>query len=262
MSAKKRSYKSTSRSKRNNEIEFLKEALWANGHAAEEGPKKKSWSTKDLKNIRPKTVAQEEMFQAWFSGKHLCASGSAGTGKTFLAFYLALNELFTQRTRRIIIVRSAVATRDLGFLPGTLEEKTAQYELPYHDILWELIGRSSTYQDMKDAGLIEFMTTSFVRGLTWDNAIVIIDEGQNMTFHEINSIMTRIGENTRIILTGDIRQTDLTESKKHLGTEGMSQALRVFENMDSFASVHFTKYDIVRSEFVKSWIVACEHITP
>lgn len=258
MSAKKRSYK---RARRNEDIEFLKEALNANGHAIEEGPKKKTWSIKDLKSIKPKTAAQEEMFQAWFSGKHVCASGSAGTGKTFLAFYLALNEYLQQRTRRIIIVRSAVTTRDLGFLPGTLEEKTAQYELPYHDIAWELIGRASTYQDMKDAGIIEFMTTSFVRGLTWDNAIVIVEEAQNMTFHEINSIMTRIGENTRIIVTGDTKQTDLNEGKKHLGLEGMSQAIRVFDNMDSFASVHFTKHDIVRSEFVKSWIVACEHIT-
>lgn len=260
MSAKKRSYKKSTRSRKNEDVEFLKQALYANGHASTEGPKKKSWSTKDLKNIKPKTDAQEELFQAWFAGKHLCASGSAGTGKTFLAFYLALNELFTQRVNRIIVVRSSVATRDIGFLPGTLEEKTAQYELPYHDICEELIGRFSTYQDMKDAGLIEFMTTSFIRGLTWDNAIIIIDEGQNMTFHEINSIMTRIGENTRIILTGDTKQTDLSESKKHLGTEGMSQAIRVFNNMGSFASIHFTKYDIVRSEFCKQWIVACEEL--
>ncbi len=261
MSAKKRSYTKSTKSRRNEEIEFLKEALYANGHALEEGPKKKKWSTQDLKNIRPKTDAQEDMFQAWFSGKHVCASGSAGTGKTFLAFYLALNEYLQQRTQRIIVVRSTVATRDVGFLPGTLEEKTAQYELPYHDITWELLGKSSSYQDLKDAKVIEFMTTSFIRGLTWDNAVVIIDETQNMTFHEINSIMTRIGENTRIILTGDTKQTDLNEGKKHLGLEGMSQALRVFDHMDSFASVHFTKHDIVRSEFVKSWIVAVEHIT-
>lgn len=255
MSAKKRSYK---KSKRNDEVEFLKQALFANGHAAEEGPKRKSWSTKDLKTIKPITAAQEETFHEWFNGKHLCLSGSAGTGKTFLAFYLALNELFNSRARRIIIVRSTVATRDIGFLPGTIEEKTMMYELPYHDIMWELIGRPSTYQDMKDTGDIEFMTTSFVRGLTWDNAIIIVDEAQNMTFHEINSIMTRIGENTRIIVTGDTKQTDLTEGKKHLGLEGMTQALKVFNDMSTFANVHFTKHDIVRSEFVKAWIIACE----
>lgn len=255
MSAKK-SYK---RRSKKSEVDYLKEALYANGQAIQEGPKKKSWSTKDLKNIRPKTDAQQEMFEAWYAGKHVCASGSAGTGKTFLAFYLALQELFEQRTQRIIVVRSVVATREVGFLPGTIEEKQAMYELPYHDICGELVGRKSTYQDMKQAGVLEFMTTSFVRGLTWDNAIVIVDESQNMTFHEINSIMTRIGENSRIIMTGDTKQTDLDGRK--LGVEGMSQALRVFGHMDSFASVHFTKYDIVRSEFVKSWIIAVEHIT-
>lgn len=259
MSAKKRSGKST---RKRDEVEFLKQALYANGIAHEEGPRKKTWSTKDLKHIKPITAAQEEMFHTWFQGKHLCASGSAGTGKTFLAFYLALNEVLAGKAQKIIIVRSTVATRDIGFLPGTIEEKTAMYELPYHDIAWELVGRASTYENMKQAGIIEFMITSFVRGLTWDNAIVIIDEGQNMTFHEINSVMTRIGNNTRIIMTGDTKQTDLTEGKKHLGLEGMSQAIKVFENMDAFASIHFTKHDIVRSEFVKSWIIACEHTKP
>ena len=114
------------------------------------------------------------MFHAWFQGDHICAHGSAGTGKTFLALYLAFLEILeTQNQNRIILVRSAVPTREVGHLPGTLEEKTALYELPYHDICWELFGRKTTYQDMKDAGVIEFMTTSFIRGLTWDNAIVI-----------------------------------------------------------------------------------------
>ncbi len=238
------------------EIEFLQHALEANGHAITEGPKRKTWSIRDLKTIKPKNSAQEELFHAWFNGKHLVAHGSAGTGKTFLAFYLALQEYLEQRVRRIIIVRSAVATREVGFLPGTLEEKTAMYELPYKDIAWELIGRPSTYDDMKEAGAIEFMTTSFVRGLTWDNAVVIIDEGQNMTFHEINSIMTRIGHNTRIIFTGDTKQTDLDGRK--LGCEGMTHALKVMKGMDNFQDVEFTKFDIVRSEFVKEWITACE----
>lgn len=258
MSAKKRSGKST----RKREVEFLQNALYANGFAREEGPKRKTWSTKDLKHIKPITSAQEDMFHSWFQGKHLCASGSAGTGKTFLAFYLALNEVFAGRARKIIIVRSTVATRDVGFLPGTIEEKTAMYELPYHDILAELVGRRSTYEDMKHAGVIEFMTTSFVRGLTWDNAIVILDEGQNMTFHEINSVMTRIGNNTRVIMTGDTKQTDLSESRKHLGLEGMSHAMKIFSNLDSFECVQFNKHDIVRSEFVKSWIIACEQVKP
>ena len=154
---------------RNPEVELL-----LNHKAIQEGPKRKTWSTHDLKSIKPLTPTQDEMFHAWFQGDHICAHGSAGTGKTFLALYLAFLEILeTQNQNRIILVRSAVPTREVGHLPGTLEEKTALYELPYHDICWELFGRKTTYQDMKDAGVIEFMTTSFIRGLTWDNAIVI-----------------------------------------------------------------------------------------
>lgn len=254
------SKKARGNTKRTRELEFLQHALESNAHAFTEGPKKKTWSIRDLKTIKPKNNAQEELFHAWYNGKHLVAHGSAGTGKTFLAFYLALQEVLEQRARRIIIVRSAVATREVGFLPGTLEEKTAMYELPYKDIAWELVGRRTTYDDMKEAGLIEFMTTSFVRGLTWDNAIVLVDEGQNMTFHEINSIMTRIGNNTKIIFTGDTKQTDL--DGKRLGFEGMTHALKVMKDMDNFESVEFTKFDIVRSEFVKEWITACEEKCP
>ena len=250
------SKRSRGNTKRVKELEFLQNALEANGHAFKEGPKRRTWSIRDLKTIKPKNNAQEELFHSWYNGKHLVAHGSAGTGKTFLSFYLALQEVFEQRARRIIIVRSAVATREIGFLPGTLEEKTAMYELPYKDIAYELIGRPSTYDDMKAAGVIEFMTTSFVRGLTWDNAVVLVDEGQNMTFHEINSIMTRVGSNTRIIFTGDTKQTDLDGRK--LGIEGMTHALKVFKGMNSFDSIEFTKYDIVRSIFVKEWITACE----
>jgi phosphate starvation-inducible protein PhoH len=247
------------RNSRQAEIETLSLALVQNGKAMEEGNKRKHWSKHDIKTIQPLTPTQDDMFHAWYNNKHICAHGSAGTGKTFLALYLAINEILDKHQRKIIVVRSAVPTRDVGFLPGTLEEKIALYELPYHDIMWELVGRSSTYQDMKDAGLIEFMTTSFIRGLTWDNAIVIVDEGENMTFHEIDSIMTRIGENSRIIFTGDIKQTDL-DGKKN-GSSGMKEALKVFDNMKEFASIQFNKHDIVRSDFVKSWIIATEETT-
>jgi len=239
------------------ELEYFEMALCLNGRAMEEGPKRKSWHMHDLKTIKPLTPAQEELFHAWFNGSHLCAHGSAGTGKTFLAFYLALNEVLTQRNNRIIIVRSAVPTREIGYLPGDLEDKVAQYELPYREIFYELLGRVSSYKEMKEAGLVEFQTTSFVRGLTWDNAIVVIEEAQNMTFHEIDNIMTRVGQNTRVIITGDTRQTDLDGSKR-LGTEGMSRAMEAFKNMNNYTCVQFTLHDIVRSEFVKSWIMACE----
>lgn len=245
-----------SKRRRNGEVEFLTEALMNNGKAIEEGPRKKTWNQHDLKTIKPLTASQEEMFHAWYNGKNIAAHGSAGTGKTFLALYLALSELFKRdEQKRIIIVRSAVPTRDVGFMPGTLEEKTALYELPYHNILHELVGRASTYEDMKHQGHIEFTTTSFMRGLTWDNAIVIVEEGQNMTFHEIDTIMTRIGEHTRMIFTGDLKQTDLDGSKK-IGACGMGPFLDIIRDMKSFESIEFGVNDIVRSEFVKSWIVA------
>lgn len=240
------------------QLEEVTLALVQNGRAMEEATKRKTWSKHDLKTIQPLTPTQEDMFHAWYNNKHLCAHGSAGTGKTFLALYLALNEIIEKHQTKIIIVRSAVPTRDVGFLPGSLEEKVALYELPYHDIMWELVGRASTYQDMKDAGLVTFMTTSFIRGLTWDNAVVVVDEGENMTFHEIDSIMTRIGENSRVIFTGDTKQTDL-DGKKN-GATGMREAMQVFDNMKEFDCIAFNKYDIVRSDFVKSWIIASEEV--
>lgn len=231
-----------------------------NRRAMESGSrKKKKWTEHDIESIRPLTPAQEEMFHAFYQGQHICAHGSAGTGKTFLALYLAIKEVIVKNNGidRIIIVRSPVQLREIGHMPGDLEDKISFYETPYKDILAELCHRSSTFDDMKDAGLIQFMPTTFIRGLTWDNAIVIVDEGQNMTFHEINSIMTRLGAHSRIIFTGDLPQSDLTRRNDN---SGMGHFMRICEDMKSFDSIHFTVHDIVRSEFVKSWIVASEAV--
>ena len=249
-----RRYTNPQRSKNERGSEILK--METNIHAMNEGPRKKHWSIHDLKAIHPLTPLQEDMFHAWFNDLNVCAHGSAGTGKTFLALFLAMSDLLDQNQQKVIIVRSAVPTREVGHLPGTIEEKLAAYERPYHDILWELFGKASTYEDMKEAGLIEFMSTSFIRGLTWDNAIVIVDEGENMTWHEINSIMTRLGDNSRVIFTGDLVQTDLDKRKNDV--TGMGTFLKVIKNMSCFTDIKFTKHDIVRSGFVKSWIIATE----
>lgn len=218
----------------------------------------KSWSFHDIKSVRPLTETQREMFEAFFEGDNIVAYGTAGTGKTFIAMYLALNEVLSSESdcQEIIIVRSAVQTRDIGFMPGTLDEKMAVYESPYRDILHELVGRASTYDDMKKAGLVRFLSTSFLRGVTWNNAVVVIDEGQNLTFHEINSVMTRIGENSVVLFLGDLPQEDL--SKKRNDVTGMDRLLKICAKMDNMSLIQFAREDIVRSAFVREWIIAAE----
>jgi len=247
-------------SKLREEIRFLNDININNTKAMEEGPIKKKWTLHDLKTIRPMSPTQEDMFHAFYNGEDICAHGTAGTGKTFLALYLAFQEVLDQRTEatHIIIVRSNVATRDVGHLPGTLDEKMSEYEAPYREICAELFDRPSTYRDMKDAGLISFMPTSFIRGLTWNNAVVIVEEGQNMNFHEIDSVMTRVGHNSRVIYTGDIPQADLPHSGRD--KSGMKVLIDVMKDLPNFESIQFTKHDIVRGDFCKRWIIATEHL--
>lgn len=246
-------------SKRSNIIQ-IERALIANERAVREGPKRKTWSKHDLRSITAATPPQREMIRDFIEGQNIVAVGSAGTGKTFIALYLALDELLTPESDidKIVIVRSAVPTRDMGFTPGTAEEKAALYEDPYTALFAELMGRQSTYADMKEAGKVAFATTSYLRGVTWDNALVVVDECQSMTFHEINTIMTRLGKQSRIILCGDMVQNDLTKKND---TSGMAQALACTARMRAFSNVTFTRDDIVRSDFVKQWIIAVEDET-
>lgn len=241
-----------------NENKELQELLANNAMAIEEGPSKKHWSIHDILEVKPLTPTQEDMFQDFFQGYNICAYGSAGTGKTFLSMYLAFSEIFRKggHQNKVIIVRSAVPSRDIGHMPGDYDEKIALYEAPYVDICQELFGTFNAYNDLKAAGKVKFMTTSYMRGVTWDNAIVLVDEGQNMTFHEINTIMTRVGVNTRLIFAGDMPQTDLRKHKND--TSGMADLLHIIERMENFSCIKFTHDDIVRSEFVKSWIIAAE----
>lgn len=253
--------KRASRAHKSADVEFLQTALHNNAAAAQGGPRKKKWSGHDLKTVKPLTPAQDDMFHAWFNGMDITAQGSAGTGKTFVAFYLALTEVIAnQNQQEIILVRSVVPTRQMGFLPGDEDEKASPYERPYKDILWDLVGKPSTYEDMKEAGVIRFITTSHIRGMTWDNAVVIVDECENLTIHEINSVMTRVGKNSRVIFAGDFKQTDLDGSRQ-VGECGMPIFLEAIRNMGRFEEVIFRHHDIVRSDFCKSWIIALEQAT-
>ena len=201
-----------------------------------------------LFDIEPLTQNQILAFE---SENHLVLHGVAGTGKTFISCYLAFDDMIKGLYDRLIIIRSAVPTRDMGFLPGSEKEKSAVYEEPYKNIAIELFDRGDAYEILKTKGLVHFMTTSFIRGVTLKDSVILIDECQNMTFHELDSIITRVGRNCRIIFSGDFKQTDIKNT-------GVRPFVRILETMGSFDLVDFEVKDIVRSDFVKEYIIARE----
>lgn len=208
-----------------------------------------------LKHVEALTDNQDKIIHSYFQEQNLLIHGSAGTGKSFLALYLALNDLIAGRYKKIIICRSAVSSKDLGFLPGTLEEKLAIYEAPYEDIVNDLLQRGDGYKLLKEKGSIEFVSTSFLRGLTFDNTLIFFDEAQNATVHEISSLMTRIGEGSRIICSGDTKQDDLQNiGKKQVS--GFQSMIKIAYAMKSFDVIEMTINDIVRSGFVKEFLLA------
>lgn len=211
----------------------------------------------DLYEFDAITKNQEKTFKFWDEEENLVLMGSAGTGKTFIAMYLALDEMLQKDTPydRIIIVRSVVAVREIGYLPGKLEEKTAVYEAPYKAICDEIFATQAAYNKMTTSRQIQFETTSYIRGKTFDRAIIIVDEMQNLNFHELDSIMTRVGENCRIIFAGDYLQSDFKAEGER---DGLMKFLNIIERMKNFSVVQFGWDDIVRSGIVRDYIMTKE----
>lgn len=212
----------------------------------------------ELLTFEPMTKNQKLAYDGWKEeGNHLIMTGSAGTGKTFTALYLALESMLDKSTPwdNIKIVRSVVPTREIGFLPGTLEEKIDPYIAPYRAICSELFDRDEAYNSLVKWGQVEFCSTSFIRGTTFDNSIIIVDEVQNLTFHELDSVITRVGLDTRIIFSGDYRQSDF---KSQSDKDGIIKFLSIVEYMKDFSIINFGWDDIVRSSFVRDYIMTKE----
>lgn len=218
-------------------------------------PNNKQKQAFKLKNIQPITDNQAKVFEEWEDGQNLLLHGVAGTGKTFLGFYLGLTEVFDPESpyKSVTIVRSAVPTRDMGFLPGNLKEKSRAYELPYYAIATELYGRGDAYEILKNRNDVEFITTSHVRGVTLNNTVVVVDEIQNLTFHELDSIITRCGKNCKIVFCGDFRQNDLADQGEE---SGIRRFMNIIRKLSLFSFVEFNNNDIVRSKLVKEYIIA------
>lgn len=210
----------------------------------------------DLKTFDPLTENQKIFFDAYKRGDYFVAlHGVAGTGKTFIALYKAIEEVLDKNNpfNKIIVVRSAVQSREIGHLPGDVAEKMEIYQQPYRQICETLFGRRDAWDRLEEQGFIQFISTSFIRGMSFDDAIIIVDEMQNMNFEEIDTVMTRVGYRSKIIWCGDYRQTDL---RKNNDKSGLLKFFDIAQHMGAFTRVEFTVDDIVRSSLVKDYILA------
>jgi predicted ribonuclease YlaK len=214
----------------------------------------------NMVSVKPITENQKRAFDAYKKGKNLFLYGAAGTGKTFISLYLAMQEVLDNRTPydTVYLVRSAVPTREIGFLPGDEEDKTALFQVPYQNMVKFMFEQpnetafANLYDRLKNQGSLFFLTTSFLRGITLDNAIIIVDECQNLNFHELDSITTRVGQDSKIIFCGDVMQTDL---QKQYEKEGIVTFMKILEAMNEFENIEFNIGDIVRSGFVKNYLI-------
>jgi len=231
------------------------------GYTSKQMKRKKPISNAYLIDIEPITDNQKKLFESYSNGKHLVAYGTAGTGKTFISLYNALADILDESTpyEKIYLVRSLVSTREIGFLPGDHEDKADIYQIPYKNMVKYMFQMPSDadfemlYGNLKAQDSIKFWSTSFIRGTTLDNAIIIVDEFQNLNFHELDSIITRVGENSKIVFCGDASQTDLVKTNDK---NGIHDFLNILRKMPSFDIIEFGIDDIVRSGLVKEYIIA------
>jgi len=231
------------------------------GYTSKQMKRKKPISNTYLVDVEPITENQKKLFESYANSKHIVAYGTAGTGKTFISLYNALVDILDESTpyEKIYLVRSLVSTREIGFLPGDHEDKADIYQIPYKNMVKYMFQMPSDadfemlYGNLKAQDSIKFWSTSFIRGTTLDNAIIIVDEFQNLNFHELDSIITRVGENSRIVFCGDASQTDLVKTNDK---NGIHDFLNILRKMPSFDIIEFGIDDIVRSGLVKEYIIA------
>ena len=222
--------------------------------------KNKEVNMNDLVVIKPITDNQKVVFSTWKKGLNQFLFGAAGTGKTFISLYLALQEIMDLKkpADKVILVRSLIPTREIGFLPGDEEDKAALYQVPYRNMvqfMFEMPNEQAfngLYDKLKAQGSLYFLSTSFLRGLTFDNSIIIVDECQNLNFHELDTIITRVGQDSKIVFCGDFGQTDLVRNNEK---NGLHDFMRILEEMKEFNCTEFTIGDIVRSGFVRSYLI-------
>jgi phosphate starvation-inducible PhoH-like protein len=231
------------------------------GMSLKQMKRKKPLNSDLLTDIEPLTDNQRKYFEEYAKGKNMFAYGCAGTGKTFIALYLALKDVLNENTPydKIYIVRSLVATREIGFLPGDHEDKSSLYQIPYKNMVKYMFEMPNDdefdklYYNLKAQETISFWSTSFIRGTTLDNCIILIDEMQNLNFHELDSIITRVGQDSKIIFSGDVRQSDLVKTHER---NGIIDFMRIIETMEEFSTVEFQIEDIVRSGLVRSYLIS------
>jgi predicted ribonuclease YlaK len=232
-----------------------------NNMSSKQMRRKKPINSDHLLNIEPLTDSQKSVFDCWQDNKHLVLHGVAGTGKTFISLYLALKEVLNEKSPydKIYIVRSLVPTREIGFLPGDHEDKSTLYQIPYKNMvkfMFEMPDDNSfelLYNNLRSQETISFWSTSYIRGVTLDNCIIVVDEFSNLNFHELDSMITRVGQDAKIIFSGDVSQSDLVKTNEK---NGVLDFMKILDTMEEFCCIEFGVDDIVRSGLVRSYIIS------